>query len=162
MAKGQKFTIRMVTDATNTLVFEGLIVAPFTYGPAFNTATDIPLSSGGYLAPVNIQGPGNNAAADGAIVCSVKVDDNYSLDHTLVAYDVTLEYGQAVIPALTAFATVIADAVTAIEKVVADTNATPQGPYAVGGGGAPSFVMTGGVTGPTGPYAPTGPTGATI
>jgi len=165
MATGQKVTIRMVTDAANTLELDSIKTEKFTYSPAFNTSADIPLSSSGYLAPININtggGPGNSAAGDLAIVCSVKVEPQYSLDQEFIAYDVFLEYGQAVIPAMTTtFATLVADAVTAINLVIADTNATPQGPYAVGGGGYFQHVVNG-VTGPTLPYAPTGPTGATI
>lgn len=149
MATGSKFIVRMVTDATNTLNLSSITIEPFTYDAGFNTAADIPLSSGGYLPQVNIVPPGNSSAGNAAIVCNVKVEDNYSLDHEYVAYNVSLSFGSAAIPAMTTtFATFVALAETAIQTVVTDTNSTPQGPYAVGGGGAATGPYNQSGTGP--------------
>lgn len=153
MATGQKFSISLVANSSNVLTLGGISITSFEYDAGFNTTADIPLSSGGYLPPVNIPGSsalgGNTSAGDAAVVCNVRVKDNYSLNHTQDSYVVNFMYGASAVPLMTTtFAQLIAEAEFAIARVITDTNSVPQGTYAIGGGGeavAPTVMS------PTGP-----------
>lgn len=141
------------------LEFVSLYAEPFNYhgGPSgpWNTAADQPFSSGGpdlQASYTNIQGSGgplggNAVAGDAGVICTVKVHDNYSLDHTLDSYDVNFSYGSTAIPAMTTtLAAFAAEALFAVDAVItANLTGAPVGSM-VGGGGPYAL--------PTGPVAP--------